>query len=163
MTPEQREEFLSHHPEIRDRLQAAMLKKYEGMTPAQQQGFAQKHPELAKRLANASEAGSATKDPGHPRVNEVNQRENHEQQSIANGVKNGSLTAQQAGHLEKGEQRIQSQEARDLAKNNGHLTKAEQRQLNREENRLTHRIQKDEHPTRKDEHTSHKTQKEKQS
>lgn len=163
MTPEQREEFLRHHPEIRDRLQAAAFKKYEAMTPAQRQEFAQKHPELAKRLANASEAGTTTKDPGHPRVNEVNQRENNEQKSIANGVRNGSLTAQQASHLEKGEQRIQSQEARDLAKNNGHLTKAEQRQLNREENRLTHRIQKDEHTTRKEERTPHKTPKEKQS
>ena len=143
MTPAQRQKFLSNHPEIRERLQAAMLKKYEGMTPAQQQQFSQNHPELAKRLANAGEAGPATKDPGHPRVNEVNKRENNGQQRINAGVANGSLTPWQAARLDKGEARIQSQEARDLAKNNGHLTKGETHRLNREENHLGRRIHRD--------------------
>ena len=34
-------------------------------------------------------------DPGHPRVNEINAREGCQQQRIANGVKNGTLTPKQ--------------------------------------------------------------------
>jgi len=38
-------------------------------------------------------------DPGHPRVNEVNQREENQQKRIANGINNGSLSPQQASNL----------------------------------------------------------------
>ncbi len=79
-------------------------------------------------------------DPGHPRVNEVNGRLNNEQARINNGVATGRLNAGQANRLERGEQHIQRQENRDLAKNGGHLTFGEQRRLNHEENRESHRI-----------------------
>jgi hypothetical protein len=88
----------------------------------------------------AAAAGSAVLDPGHPRVNEVNGRENNQQERIANGEKNGSLTSQQAGQLGKAEQWIQNREAVDMAKHDGHLTKGEQQSLNRKEDRVSHRI-----------------------
>jgi len=145
MTPAQRREFLENHPEIRAKVREAMLKKYENATPAQQQQFAQNHPEAAQRLANASEAGSTTKDPGHPRVNEVNGREGNQQQRISQGVNSGTLSSQQDSQLEKGETHIQNQEANDLAKHDGHLTKAEQLRLNHEANRESRRIYQDKH------------------
>ena len=125
MTPDQRQEFLLNHPKL--------------------QQFIDNHPKLEQKLANGSEAGAGIKDPGHPRVNEVNQREENQQDRIAQGVSNGTLFPQEAAKLEKGESRIQQQEAQDLQKNNGHLTPAEQAKLNSEENRLSHRIHHEKH------------------
>ena len=90
-----------------------------------------------------SGAGAGQVDPGHPRVNQVNRRETRQQTRIANGVKSGKLTPKQTSHLEKGEQRLQHNEKKDMAKDNGHLTKKDQRQLNREANHMSKRIAKD--------------------
>ena len=92
-----------------------------------------------------SEAGPGIVDPGHPRVNEVNRREENQQDRIAQGIKNGTLSPTEAAHLEKSEARIENQEAKDMAQNNGHLTKQEQEKLSREENRLSERIYRDKH------------------
>lgn len=99
----------------------------------------------AAQQDNTSGAGAGQVDPGHPRVNQVNQRETNQQNRIANGVKNGQLTPGQTARLERGEQRLQNNEKKDMAKDNGHLTKRDQRQLNREANRMSSRIYKDKH------------------
>lgn len=92
---------------------------------------------------NTSGAGPGVHDPNHPRVNQVNRREQRQQNRIANGIKNDKLNSKQATRLEKGETRLQKNEKRDMAKDNGHLTKKNQRQLNREANRMSRRIRKD--------------------
>ncbi len=84
-------------------------------------------------------------DLGRPRVHEVNGRLNNEQRRIGNGVATGKLGPQQANRLERGEQHIQRQESRDLAKNGGHLTWREKMHLNREENVQSRRINQTEH------------------
>jgi len=99
----------------------------------------------AAQQSNTSGAGAGQVDPGHPRVNQVNGRETNQQNRIANGVKNGQLTPGQTAHLEKGEQRLQNNEKKDMAKDNGHLTKQDQRQLNHEANNMSKRIYKDKH------------------
>ena len=99
----------------------------------------------AAQQDNTSGAGAGQVDPGHPRVNQVNQRETNQQNRIAYGVKNGQLTPGQTARLERGEQRLQNNEKKDMAKDNGHLTKQDQRQLNREANRMSGRIYKDKH------------------
>src|SRR5215831_1571151 len=98
--------------------------------------------------SNTSGAGPGVVDRGHPRVNQINQRQENQQDRIANGVKNGKLTPGQAARLERGEQRLENNEKRDMAKDNGHLTKQDQRQLNREANHMSKRIYKDKHPTK---------------
>ena len=95
--------------------------------------------------APPSEAGPGIVDPGHPRVNQVNHREENQQDRIAQGVKSGALTPGETSRLEKGEARLQNRESKDMAKDNGHLTKQNKEQLNREENRLSHRIHHDKH------------------
>jgi hypothetical protein len=90
-----------------------------------------------------SGAGPGAVDPGHPRVNQVNRRQGRQQQRIANGVKNGTLTPRQTAHLENREARLQNREKADMAKHNGHLTKQEQRNLNRRENRISRSIARD--------------------
>src|SRR5271155_2063410 len=94
---------------------------------------------------NTSGAGPGQVDPGHPRVNEVNAREQNQQDRIANGVKNGTMTPGQAARVENREQHIENQEKADMAAHNGHLTKAEQNKLNREQNRTSKQIYKDKH------------------
>lgn len=95
--------------------------------------------------SNTSGAGADQVDPGHPRVNQVNGRETNQQDRIANGVKNGQLTPGQTANLERGEQRLQNNEKRDMAKDNGHLTEQDQRQLNKEANHMSNKIYKDKH------------------
>ena len=102
----------------------------------------------AQTQNNTSGAGAGQVDPGHPRVNQINRRETNQQNRIANGVKNGKLTPGQTARLERGEQRLQNNEKRDMAKDNGHLTKQDQHQLNKEANHMSKRIYKDKHSTK---------------
>jgi hypothetical protein len=95
--------------------------------------------------SNTSGAGPGKYDPAHPRVNQVNQREQHQQNRIANGVKSGQLTPRETAKLEGRENRLVQNQKRDMAKDNGHLTKANQAQLNREANRVSNGIYKDKH------------------
>ena len=99
----------------------------------------------AAQQNNTSGAGPDQVDPGHPRVNQINQRETNQQNRIGNGVKNGQLTPGQTARLERGEQRLQNNEKKDMAKDNGHLTKQDQKQLNKEANHMSNRIYKDKH------------------
>jgi hypothetical protein len=99
----------------------------------------------AAQNSNTSGAGAGNVDPGHPRVNQINRREQNQQNRIANGVKNDHLTPGQTARLEKGEQRLQNNEKKDMAKDNGHLTKKDQRQLNHEANHMSKRIYQDKH------------------
>ncbi len=102
----------------------------------------------AQTSTNTSDAGPGVVDPGHPRVNEVNRREENQQQRIANGVSSGKLSAQQTANLEKREASVQKREQKDMAAHNGHLTKAEQKGINRQQNRISRSIYKDKHPNR---------------
>lgn len=149
---------MKNHPELWERSlwhREQMLDKLQGMTPDQRAQFLQNHPNLqqfinnhpqfSRKMANGSEAGAGIKDSGHPRVNEVNQREQNQQNRIAQSLTKGSLTPQEAAKLEKGESHIQQQEADNLQKNNGKLTAGEDHKLNREENRESRRIHRKKH------------------
>jgi hypothetical protein len=94
---------------------------------------------------STSGAGPGAVDPGHPRVNQVNRRETRQQNRIANGVKNGSLSPKETSNLEKREASVQNREQKDMAAHNGHLTKAEQRGINRQQNRISRSIHRDKH------------------
>jgi len=99
----------------------------------------------AQTTTNTSGAGAGVVDPGHPRVNQVNRREQRQQNRIANGEKNGSMSPKEAANVEKREAAVQQREQKDMAKHNGHLTKAEQRGINRQQNRISRTIHKDKH------------------
>jgi len=99
----------------------------------------------AQNTTDNSGAGPGVVDPGHPRVNEINQREQHQQNRIANGIKNDQLSPQQTANLERREASVQSREQKDMAAHNGHLTKAEQNSINRQQNRISKSIYKDKH------------------
>jgi len=100
----------------------------------------------ASAQTSTSGAGPGVVDPGHPRVNEVNRRQERQQQRIAKGVQNGKLSPQQTANLEKREAKVDNREQKDMAAHNGHLTKAEQRGINRQQNRISKSIHNDKHP-----------------
>ncbi len=89
---------------------------------------------------NTQGAGPGKDDPNHPRVNQVNSREQNQQNRIANGMKSGAVTPKEGAKLEKQQQHIVNQEKKDMAKDNGHLTKANQAQLNKEQNKASGNI-----------------------
>lgn len=99
---------------------------------------------MAAALASAGAmAQSAPQDvPGHPRVNEVNQRLANQQNRIQAGVADGQLNAKQAARDEKQDANIAQRESADEAKHGGHLTKNEQKNLNKSLNQDSKRIHK---------------------
>lgn len=84
----------------------------------------------------------AQEDPNHPRVNQVEQRIENQENNVMKAEQGGKLTPAQAARDEKRDQHIQNQLNRDEAKNGGHITKKEQHQLNRELNKEKHHVHK---------------------
>ena len=99
---------------------------------------------IRKALVLASMAAIAAL-PLAANAGEVQNRLNHEQARINQGVQNGSLTYGEYNRLDRGEDRIQAERNRDLRKDDGHLTAAQYRSLNRQENNLSDRIYFDKH------------------
>lgn len=80
--------------------------------------------------------------PAHPRVNEVNNRINHQQSRTSKGIANGTITGKQAANDEQRDANIAQRASADEAKHNGHLTKREYRHLNRAESRNSRHIRR---------------------
>lgn len=98
---------------------------------------------LVAAFASAGAMAQTTTDvPGHPRVNEVNQRLDNQQNRIQNGVADGQMNAKQAARDEKQDANIAQRESRDEAEHGGHLTKQEQKNLNKSLNKDSNRIHK---------------------
>jgi hypothetical protein len=90
--------------------------------------------------AAMAQAAPQANDPGHPRVTEVNQRLDNQQNRVDKGVADGQINAKQAARDDKHDANIAQRESKDQAKNGGHLTKKEQNNLNKSENANSKRI-----------------------
>jgi len=90
-------------------------------------------------------AGPGVVDPGHPRVNEVDQRLQDQKRRIEEGVKNGTLSKEEARQMWRHDQEIAAKERKDMAANGGHLTQQEQNNLNKALNRNSQEIYTDKH------------------
>ncbi len=77
--------------------------------------------------------------------NEIGQRRENQQDRIANGLRNGTMTAGQAARVENREQGINEQDHADRQANGGKLTGQEKGQLNKELNGTSRTIYKDKH------------------
>ncbi len=75
----------------------------------------------------------------------VDRRERRQQEHVAEGVENGSLTPQETANLEKREAHVQREIRRDRAANGGQLTPAERRKIEQQENRNSRAIDRDKH------------------
>jgi len=82
----------------------------------------------------------AVPDPGHPRVNEVQQRIDNQENRVDRGVSDGQINAKQAAHDDAKLSREQNSLNQDQAKDGGHITKGEQRNLNKRLNKGSRRI-----------------------
>jgi hypothetical protein len=77
--------------------------------------------------------------------NEVGQRRENQQDRIANGIRNGSMTAGETARTENREQGINQQIHADRQANGGRLTGGERAQINREQNGASRQIYRDKH------------------
>jgi hypothetical protein len=76
---------------------------------------------------------------------EIQQRKENQQQRIANGVANGSLTPHETANLENKEAGLNREIRSDRQQNGGNLTNNEKGQINRQQNRLSRNIYRDKH------------------
>jgi len=86
-------------------------------------------------------AATQTADP----KSEVGKRAENQQDRIANGVKDGQLTAGETSNLEKKEAAINKEVRTDRAANGGKLTQQEKAQVNRQQNKVSKQIYRDKH------------------
>jgi len=76
---------------------------------------------------------------------EIQQRKENQQDRIANGVANGSLTPHETANLEHKEGALNHEIRHDRRQNGGNLTNKEKAQVNRQQNRLSRNIYHDKH------------------
>ena len=75
----------------------------------------------------------------------VAQRQEQQQQRIAQGVKSGSLTARETAKLETRESKLNGVVRADRKANGGNLTNNEKTQINQQQNKLSNQIFRDKH------------------
>jgi len=76
---------------------------------------------------------------------EIEQRKDNQQQRIANGVSNGSLTPGETSRLEHRESNLNKEIRSDRKANGGNLTNNQKAQINRQQNHLSNSIYRDKH------------------
>jgi hypothetical protein len=81
----------------------------------------------------------------HNGPSEIGQREQNQQDRIAQGVRSGQLTAGETAHLENQQQGVHREAAADRQANGGHLTGADRRAINQSENRASRNIYNKKH------------------
>lgn len=100
---------------------------------------------LALAAALATLPLSAFAQTTYQQRHDINGRKFNQQDRIAGGVRNGHLTARETGHLERNEVRINHQESRMRAHDNGHLNARDRHVLAREQNHESAAIYRDKH------------------
>lgn len=96
-------------------------------------------------IAHAEEATAPTAT--EKRENVIDKREANQEKRIEEGVKNGSLTAQEQKRLENEQKKIKKMEAR--AEADGKVTKKEMKHLQHAQNAASHDIARKKHNKRK--------------
>jgi hypothetical protein len=81
----------------------------------------------------------------HNGNSEVVQRQENQQDRIAQGIKSGQLTAGETSKLESKEAGLNKEVRTDRRANGGKLTQGEKQQVNRQQNRLSNKIYQDKH------------------
>ena len=111
------------------------------LTGAEKTQINQQQNQMSKQIyADKHNANTA-----HYGNNKVGQRRENQQDRIAQGVKGGQLTAGETAKLEKQQQGINKQVARDRKANGGALTASEKKQVNKEQNQASRNIYKKKH------------------
>src|SRR6266699_785021 len=109
--------------------------------------MAQDQPAPSSQPAPQAQSGSAATaaTPAAKPKPTVAQRQENQQDRIAQGAKSGQLTAGETANLETKEAAINGETKADRAANGGKLTAAEKKQINGQQNQLSKQIYKDKH------------------
>jgi hypothetical protein len=75
----------------------------------------------------------------------IGERDQYQQDRIANGIDSGALTAGETKNLESREANLNREVRDDRAGDDGHLTAGERTQINQQQNNLSHSIYQDKH------------------
>jgi hypothetical protein len=111
------------------------------LTPAEKAQVNRQQNQVSKQIyADKHNANTA-----HFGNNKVGQRRENQQDRIAQGVKSGQLTPGETAKLEKQQQGINKQVAKDRKANGGTLTASEKKQVNREQNQASRNIYRKKH------------------
>jgi hypothetical protein len=95
---------------------------------------------LSSTIGFAQAAPATMPAPAHRHAVTINQRREHQQKRIAQGIKTGQIGARKAVRLERTEAKIGRQEHRMRAANGGRLTRANRVKLNRKLNHTSRAI-----------------------
>lgn len=118
------------------------------LTQPEKQQINQQENQLSKQIST-DKHNDATDHFGN---GEVGQREENQQDRIAQGIKSGQLTAGETAKLETNEAAINQQVKDDRQTNGGKLTPAEKKQINKEQNRQSKNINRAKHNGRRGPH-----------
>jgi hypothetical protein len=75
----------------------------------------------------------------------ISQREQNQQNRVANGIDSGQMTAGETKRVESRESNLNREVRDDRSADNGHLTQQERQQVNHQQNNLRHSIYQDKH------------------
>ncbi len=118
--------------------ESAMKKVDDGhLTAAEKTKITQQQNRITQQIKQ--DEHNAAKQPSNP-VGVIGQREENQQDRIAQGVKSGAISATQAAHLENNQAKINNEMRKDRAANGGKLTDQEKAQINNQLNRQSLQI-----------------------
>jgi hypothetical protein len=123
-----------------DRTQAQDLKSGGALTPQEKAQITRQQNAVSRDIYQ-DKHNAVTGNPNSAssqRLQADVQRNANQQQRIANGINNGTLTNKEAGHLEGGQARINRNEANAAA--NGHVGAGEQAHIQGRENHQSKRV-----------------------
>jgi len=118
------------------------------LTDAEKQQINQQQNQLSKQI-NTDKHNDATDHFGN---SEVGQRQENQQDRIAQGIKSGQLTAGETSKLETNQAAINQQVKDDRHANGGKLTPQEKTQINKEQNKQSKNIYRAKHNGRRGPH-----------
>jgi hypothetical protein len=107
------------------------------LTAADKAKITQQQNQLSKDIYK-DKHNAATQNPD-PK-SEIGQRQENQQDRIAQGIQSGKIGANEAAHLEKNESQISNEVSKDRAANGGKLTAAEHAQVNHQLNQESRQI-----------------------
>jgi hypothetical protein len=117
--------------------------------------MAQATPPSAPPAETVPGATEPTNIPGHPRVNEVDQRDNNQEKRIQQGEADGQLSKGQAARDQNRLNHEEAQQQKQEAAHGGHLTKGELHHDNKEMNHSSRKIHRQRHEGARREHREH--------
>lgn len=111
------------------------------LTPAERQHVNQQQNNVSRSIYDDKHNAATQPDS----KSEVGQRQENQQDRIANGIQSGKMSAGEAAKDEGNEQKINKQVNADRKANGGKLTPAEKKQVNKEQNKESKQIHNQKH------------------